>query len=86
VVERACTIAGITTRELVQKDFATEPSEDELRKAAQLMAQRLASSLALVTCKEPLKLNTPGHLRHFLQETGFLEVRPLSYLLHLHLF
>lgn len=77
MVERACTIAGITTRELVLKDFATEPSEDKVRKAGQLMAQKLASGLALVTCKEPLRLNTPGHLRHFLAESGFSEVSGL---------
>ena len=78
VVERSVTIAGISTRELVIKDFATEPSEDKLRKAGHLMAQKLAGSLALVTCKEPLKSNLATHLRQFLEQQGFTEVSGLS--------
>lgn len=73
-MERSVTIAGISTRELVTKDFATEPNEERLRKAGHLMAQKLAGSLALVTCKEPLKSNLAAHLRHFLVEHGFTEV------------
>ncbi|EGN96141.1 hypothetical protein SERLA73DRAFT_112282 [Serpula lacrymans var. lacrymans S7.3] len=73
VVERSVTIAGISTRELVAKDFATEASEEKLRKAAHLMAQKLAGSLALVTCKEPLKSNLGTHIRSFLAEHGFNE-------------
>jgi len=68
------TIAGISTRELVNKDFASEPNEDKLRSAAHLMARKLAGSLALVTCKEPLKSNLATHIRHFLGESGFTEV------------
>ena len=73
-MERSVTIAGISTRELVAKDFATEPSEDKLRKAGHLMAQKLAGSLALVTCKEPLRSNLGTHLRQHLAEHGFAEV------------
>ncbi|KAI6129122.1 Not1-domain-containing protein [Pisolithus croceorrhizus] len=73
VVERSVTIAGISTRELVGKDFATEVSEDKLRKAGHLMAQKLAGSLALVTCKDPLKSNLAGHLRNALLDHGFTE-------------
>lgn len=42
VVERSVTIAGIATRELVVKDFALEPDENKMRKAAHLMVQSLA--------------------------------------------
>ncbi|KAG9318169.1 Not1-domain-containing protein [Chiua virens] len=73
VVERSVTIAGISTRELVTKDFAMESSEEKLRKAGHLMAQKLAGSLALVTCKEPLKSNLGGHLRTALVDHGFSE-------------
>jgi len=73
VVDRSVTIAGISTGELVIKDFATEPNSDKLRRAGYLMAQRLAGSLALVTCKEPLKTNMATHLRHYLNEHGFTE-------------
>ena len=39
VVERSVTIAGISTRELVSKDFAADPNEERLRKAGHFMAQ-----------------------------------------------
>jgi hypothetical protein len=38
------------------------------------MAQKLAGSLALVTCKEPLKSNMANHVRQYLTEHGFNEV------------
>jgi CCR4-NOT transcription complex subunit 1 len=40
-MERSATIASITTRELVLKDFATE-TDELLRSAAHLMVQNLA--------------------------------------------
>eukprot|EP00941_MAST-03F_sp_MAST-3F-sp1_P005319 g5319.t1 len=66
VVERSVTIACITTRELVTKDFAMEPDENKIRKAAHLMVSNLAGSLALVTCKEPLRVSISQHLRTLL--------------------
>lgn len=60
------------------KDFVTDPNEDKIRKAGHLMAQKLAGSLALVTCKEPLRSNLPAHIRHSLVEHGFSEARLLS--------
>lgn len=74
MVERSVTIAGISTRELVAKDFATEGNEEKMRKAGHLMAQKLAGSLALVTCKEPLKSNLALHIRQFLAENSFADV------------
>ena len=62
------TIACITTKELVGKDFATEPDESRVRKAAALMVSNLAGSLALVTCKEPLRVSIAKHLRALLQQ------------------
>jgi CCR4-NOT transcription complex subunit 1 len=63
VVERSVTIACITTRELVLKDFATEADEGKLLQAAQVMVRTLSGSLALVTCKEPLLQSIANHLR-----------------------
>ncbi|EMD38674.1 hypothetical protein CERSUDRAFT_82953 [Gelatoporia subvermispora B] len=83
VVERSVTIAGISTRELVAKDFVTEPNEEKLRKAGHLMAQKLAGSLALVTCKEPLRSNLGGHIRHFLAEVGFNEAMVSDFLINI---
>jgi CCR4-NOT transcription complex subunit 1 len=66
VVERSVTIACMTTRELVLKDYAAEPDETALRRAAHLMAASLAGSLALVTCKEPLRVSAANALRSLL--------------------
>ena len=67
VVERSVTIACKTTMELTLKDFAMEPDEQRLRLAAHLMVKSLAGSLALVTCKEPLRAQLLNHLRQLLQ-------------------
>lgn len=80
VVERSVTIAGITTKELTQKDFATEGDERKLRHNAKLMVQSLAGSLALVTCKEPLRISIIQHLKSSFLQNGIPEVRKvLSY-------
>lgn len=79
VIERSVTIAGISTRELVIKDYALEANEDKMRKAAHLMAQNLAGNLAMVTCKEPLRTNMANNLRLTLGDQGFGEVRMLAF-------
>ena len=56
------TIAGISPRGLVNTDVASELNEDKLRSTAHLMARKLAGSLALVACKEPLKSNLATHI------------------------
>jgi CCR4-NOT transcription complex subunit 1 len=66
VVERSVTIACLTTKEIVTKDFAMESDENKIRKAGQLMVANLAGSLALVTCREPLRTSVSNHLRQLL--------------------
>lgn len=66
VVERSVTIACITTKEIVTKDFAMESDETKMRNAGQLMVANLAGSLALVTCREPLRASVSTHLRQLL--------------------
>lgn len=78
VVDRSVTIALITTRELVLKDFAYDKDYDRVLKAADLIVQNLAGSLALVTCREPLRVSLTTNLKkifdqHFRTELG-LEV------------
>ena len=70
VVERSVTISCVTTRELMLKDFAMEPDEQRMRKSAQLMVQNLAGSLALVTCKEPLRVACGNHMRSLMQQAA----------------
>ncbi|EJT45512.1 3'-5' exoribonuclease [Trichosporon asahii var. asahii CBS 2479] len=73
VVERSVTIAGISSRDLVQKDFGTECDSIKMRKAAHLMVQNLAGNLALVTCKEPLRTSLMSHIRALVGQNGFTE-------------
>ncbi len=73
VVERSVTIASISTRELVTKDFAMEGDEEKMRTSAHQMAQNLAGSLALVTCKEPLRISMVQNARTLLLSNGFTE-------------
>jgi CCR4-NOT transcription complex subunit 1 len=63
VVERSVTIAGISASQLVTKDFATEPDENQFRNAAHSMVKALAGSLALVTCREPLRMSMSNNVR-----------------------
>lgn len=62
MVDRSVTIALITTRELVLKDFAYDGDFQKILKAADLIIQNLAGSLALVTCREPLKMSLTTNL------------------------
>mmetsp|Transcript_7711 Transcript_7711/g.8173 ORF Transcript_7711/g.8173 Transcript_7711/m.8173 type:complete len:1785 (-) Transcript_7711:638-5992(-) len=70
VVERCVTMASVTTQHLVLKDFAQEPNENHLRRAAHQMISNLAGSLALVTCKEPLRVSMSNYLRSLLASTN----------------
>ncbi|KAJ4305510.1 CCR4-NOT core subunit cdc39 [Kalmusia sp. IMI 367209] len=63
VVERSVTIAAISTSQLVSKDFAMEPDEDKLRNAAYTVVKSLSGALALVTCKEPLRMSIQNNIR-----------------------
>ena len=63
VVERSVTIAGISASNLVMKDFATEPDEEKFKQAAHSMVKSLAGSLALVTCREPLRMSMTNNIR-----------------------
>ena len=74
VVERSVAIASVSTRELVVKDFAMESDENKMRKAAHLMAQSLAGSLAMVTCKDPLRTTMINHMRALFTANGLNEV------------
>lgn len=76
VVERSVTIACMTAYEMVTKDYAVDPDEARLRSAAHLMVSSLAGSLALVTCKEPLRVSLANQLRAML--TGQIEAHLLE--------
>ncbi|KAF9939083.1 hypothetical protein BGZ65_011619, partial [Modicella reniformis] len=58
---------------MIMKDFAMEPNEEKMRKAAHLMVQNLAGSLALVTCKEPLRVSMANIIRTLFLQNGFTD-------------
>ncbi|KAF1807095.1 Not1 transcription factor [Mucor lusitanicus] len=78
VVERAVAIAVVSTRDLVSKDFVMEGDENKMRKAAHMMAQNLAASLAMVTSKEPLRLSIVNNLRTIFLAHGMNEVSSMA--------
>lgn len=63
VVERSVTIAAISTTQLIEKDFAMEPNPETLQKSAHNVVKALSGSLALVTCKEPLRMSISNNIR-----------------------
>jgi CCR4-NOT transcription complex subunit 1 len=48
-------VAALSSKELLCKDFASEPDETSLRSAGDAMVKSLAGNLALVTSKEPVR-------------------------------
>ncbi|SCM21694.1 CCR4-NOT transcription complex subunit 1, putative [Plasmodium chabaudi chabaudi] len=70
VLERSVAISCITTREIISKDFCLEKDQNIIRKAAHIMTASLAASLALATCKEPLRISLTQNLRELLQPTS----------------
>ncbi|KAH6563032.1 hypothetical protein BASA62_008802 [Batrachochytrium salamandrivorans] len=82
VVERSVAIAVISSRELIIKDFSMEPNEDKMRKAAHLMVQSLAGSLASVSSREPLRVSMLLNLRSILLQNGFTEQTVSEQVMH----
>ncbi|KAK2074521.1 hypothetical protein P8C59_008722 [Phyllachora maydis] len=68
VVDRSVTIAAISTREMIRKDFVTEPDEERVRTSAISMVKKTAGSLAQVTSKEPLRGTFTNSMRSFANE------------------
>lgn len=81
MVERAVNISLVTTRELVQKDFAFEKDEVKYKNAATLCIRSLAGSLAMVTCREPLRIGFNNQLKESLAKKG-LEIENILELIH----
>eukprot|EP00756_Hemistasia_phaeocysticola_P010005 Hpha_TRINITY_DN14979_c0_g1::TRINITY_DN14979_c0_g1_i1::g.144134::m.144134/K12604/CNOT1, NOT1; CCR4-NOT transcription complex subunit 1 len=76
VVERSAMIACTATRELVVKDFANEADDQKLRRAANLMVRSLASQLAMVTCKDVLRMTLKNHFKNAFQSHVDAGIQP----------
>ena len=55
---------------MVLKDFAYDGDPNKILKAADLIVKNLAGSLALVTCREPLKMSLTTNLRKNLTQNN----------------
>jgi hypothetical protein len=74
VLDRSVKNTLETTRELALKDFAFEEDERKLFESAKAMITNLTWNLALVTCKEPLRIEITEHLNHlFSIQTDLLD-------------
>mmetsp|Transcript_25500 Transcript_25500/g.4236 ORF Transcript_25500/g.4236 Transcript_25500/m.4236 type:complete len:116 (+) Transcript_25500:2044-2391(+) len=67
IVARSINIAILTTRELCLKDFAFERNSDKLENASRWMVKSLAGSLAIVTGKEPFRVELVKQLSELLR-------------------
>lgn len=67
VVKRSVTIACVTAKNLIIKDFAFEPDEAKMRRAAHAMVKTMTASLAVVTCKEHLREAITKHVSKLLE-------------------
>ena len=74
IVRRARNISGLTTNQLVVKDFALEPSDERMRRAAYLMGRHLAGHIALAGSRETLRMRIEKEMRGLLVQNGFTEV------------
>lgn len=73
VVERSANMACYSTSALILKDFALEPDEHKLRRAAQKVVERLAGNIAMVTAKDLLRESLSNHVRSNLINNGYTE-------------
>lgn len=51
------------TKELALKDFCLEPNSKNILRGVHFMAQKLSGSLALVNCRDPLRLSLMSMLK-----------------------
>jgi CCR4-NOT transcription complex subunit 1 len=71
VVTRSVTIALITTKQLVLKDFTYDSDVQKVTDAINQFAKNSAGSLALVTCREPLRIALKDYLRKEIEQCCF---------------
>lgn len=63
IIDRSASIAVISTRALILKDFAMEPSEEKLRQSAHKMVSTFAGSHAVASSKDAIKESLTSNFR-----------------------
>jgi CCR4-NOT transcription complex subunit 1 len=71
VVTRSVSIALTTTKQLVLKDFTFDSDIKKVTEAINQFAKNSAGSLALVTCREPLRIALKEHLKKEIEACCF---------------
>ncbi|GMR41788.1 hypothetical protein PMAYCL1PPCAC_11983, partial [Pristionchus mayeri] len=62
VTDRALKVALTVTENVIKKDFALNPDESQLRRAAHSMMRAMTAGMAAITCREPLFASMVGYL------------------------
>jgi len=62
VIERSMKIAIITAEKMIRKDFALEPDELVVCRAAHSLIRSLTAGMSMITAKEPLFISIVGNL------------------------
>ena len=70
VEDRAITISFATAKEIVRKDFLFENDESIFKTALLNCIKSLSGSLAMVTCKEPLRSTFSTYLKENLSKVS----------------
>ncbi|KAI8371784.1 CCR4-Not complex component, Not1-domain-containing protein [Radiomyces spectabilis] len=73
IIIQSSSIVTVSTRDLILKDFANEPDETKLKRAAHSMVLLLIGNLVVATCKEPLCNNMISTTRGSLVQAGVPE-------------
>jgi CCR4-NOT transcription complex subunit 1 len=62
VIERSMKISIITVEKIIRKDFALEPDETVVCRAAHYLIRSLTAGMSMITCKEPLFISLLSNL------------------------
>lgn len=80
MIARSSSVAALSTKELICKDFTSEPDENSLRAAGDAMVRNLAGNLAIVTSKEPVRSSLVENIQAELVLHGMAAVSSTTFL------
>uniref|UniRef100_A0A1I7SU78 Ubiquitinyl hydrolase 1 n=2 Tax=Bursaphelenchus xylophilus TaxID=6326 RepID=A0A1I7SU78_BURXY len=70
ITDRAIAVAVTATEALVKKDFALNPDELQMRRAAQQMMRNMTAGMAMISCRDPLLQAMQAYLRNLLAQNN----------------
>ncbi|KAI1717100.1 CCR4-Not complex component, not1 domain-containing protein [Ditylenchus destructor] len=66
ITDRSINVAITATEHVCRKDFAMDPDEQHLHRAAHQMMRAMTAGMASITCREPLATTIMGYLKQAL--------------------